>query len=149
MRQLSYDLWFMFIALFIICITEEHLIVDAVPNVPIFSMLFEVTSAYGTVGLSAGYPNIDMSLSSKFSVIGKLVIIALLYRGRHRSLPYAIDRAIILPSSKMIRNDMAQERVIRNWQAAQENPVVPDSTLPLERMGECIQWPVAIQPTLV
>lgn len=135
MRQLSYDLWFMFIALFIICITEEHLIVDAVPNVPIFSMLFEVTSAYGTVGLSAGYPNIDMSLSSKFSVIGKLVIIALLYRGRHRSLPYAIDRAIILPSSKMIRNDMAQERVIRNWQAAQENPVVPDSTLPLEKNG--------------
>lgn len=114
MRQLSYDLWFMFISLFIICITEEGMITRGSPAVPIFNVLFEITSAYGTVGLSTGYSGVDMSLSSQFSVIGKLVIIALLYRGRQRSLPYAIDRAIILPTSKMLRNDMAQERAIRN-----------------------------------
>lgn len=114
MRQLSYDLWFMFIALFVICMSEEGKISRGNPSIPIFNILFEVTSAYGTVGLSTGYPNVDMSLSSQFSVIGKLVIIVLLYRGRHRSLPYAIDRAIILPTSKMLRNDMMQERAVRS-----------------------------------
>lgn len=114
MRQLSYDLWFMFISLFIICISEEGQISRGTPSIPVFNILFEITSAYGTVGLSTGYPNVDPSLSSKFSVVGKLVIIGLLYRGRQRSLPYAIDRAIILPSSKMERNDRAQEEVIRH-----------------------------------
>lgn len=114
MRQLSYDLWFMFIALFIICISEQGKTINAGENIPIFNILFEVTSAYGTVGLSTGYPGVDMSLSSQFSVIGKLVIIVLLYRGRQRSLPYAIDRAIILPTHKMLANDRKQELVVRN-----------------------------------
>lgn len=115
MRQLSYDLWFMFIALFIVCITEEGKITNESNGIPIFNILFEVTSAYGTVGLSMGYPGTSMSLSAQFSVIGKLVIIILLYRGRHRALPYAIDRAIILPSKKLEQNDLAQERTLRRF----------------------------------
>lgn len=113
MRQLSYDLWFMFIALFIICIAEEGKITHGNPfDISIFNILFEVTSAYGTVGLSTGYPTVNTSLSSEFSVIGKLVIIILLYRGRHRSLPYAIDRAIVLPK-RMKKNDLTQEQFVR------------------------------------
>lgn len=115
MRQLSYDLWFMFIALFIICITEEGKITNEQKGIPIFNILFEVTSAYGTVGLSMGFPGTAMSLSAQFSVIGKLIIILLLYRGRHRALPYAIDRAIILPSKKLEQNDLAQEMTIRRF----------------------------------
>jgi len=64
----------------------------------LFAVLFEVVSAYGTVGLSLGYPNIDASFSAEFRVISKLVIIAMQIRGRHRGLPYALDKAILLPS---------------------------------------------------
>lgn len=47
-------------------------------------------------------------------MIGKLVIIAMMIRGRHRGLPYALDRAIMLPSEKLKRTDTLQETNTRN-----------------------------------
>jgi hypothetical protein len=66
-----------------------------------FAVLFEIVSAYGTVGMSLGYTNANSSLSGQFSVVGKLVIIAMQIRGRHRGLPYGLDRAILLPSETL------------------------------------------------
>jgi len=109
-KQLSFDLWFVFMGLFIICISEGGKIRD--PNLPefnIFQVLFEVVSAYGTVGLSLGYSGIDASFSAKFNTISKLVIIAMMIRGRHRGLPYSLDRAIMLPSEKMELRDRYQD----------------------------------------
>ena len=98
-RQLSFDLWYVFLGLFIISIVEGDKIQDTNDwAFTIFSVLFEVVSAYGTVGLSLGYPNTDASFSSQFRVISKLVIIAMQLRGRHRGLPYALDKAVLLPS---------------------------------------------------
>ena len=56
-----------------------------------------------------GYPGVDCSLSGEFNVISKLVIIAMMIRGRHRGLPYTIDRAIMLPNAAMKRHDRLQE----------------------------------------
>lgn len=95
--------------------------------------LFEVVSAYGTVGLSLGYPNINASLSAEFSVISKLVIIAMMIRGRHRGLPYALDRAIMLPSEALHRKEVEeatarlQRRTSRSGDIT-ENPSVMAST---------------------
>lgn len=102
-RQLSFDLWFIFIGFFILSISEGSRIMNN--DFSMFAILFEIVSAYGTVGLSLGYPNINASLSSQFSVIGKLVIIAMQIRGRHRGLPYGLDRAVILPSEKAFRRE--------------------------------------------
>jgi hypothetical protein len=71
----------------------------------LFSVLFEIVSAYGTVGLSLGYPNINASFSAEFHVLSKLVIIAMQIRGRHRGLPYELDRAILLPSESLHENE--------------------------------------------
>ncbi|ODQ67279.1 potassium transport protein TRK1/TRK2, partial [Nadsonia fulvescens var. elongata DSM 6958] len=110
-RQLSFDLWYIVLGLFIICIAEGgKLKADSEEGMTIFSILFEVVSAYGTVGMSLGYEGVNASLSSQFSVISKLVIIAMMIRGRHRGLPYSLDRAIILPSKKLSENDQEQER---------------------------------------
>jgi hypothetical protein len=38
-----------------------------------------------------------VSLSGAFSKLSKLVLIAVMIRGRHRGLPVAIDRAVLLP----------------------------------------------------
>ncbi len=105
-RQLSFDLWYIFLGLFIIAIVEG----DRLSNTneyafTIFSVLFEIVSAYGTVGLSLGYPNIDASFSAEFKVISKLVIIAMQIRGRHRGLPYELDRAILLPSDTLHKKE--------------------------------------------
>ncbi|KAI9665603.1 MAG: low affinity potassium transporter [Trizodia sp. TS-e1964] len=98
-RQLSFDLWYIFLGLFIVTIAEGERIRD--PNDPqftVFSCLFELVSSYGNVGLSLGYPNINASFCAEFSTISKLIIIAMQIRGRHRGLPYELDRAIMLPS---------------------------------------------------
>ncbi|RPA86361.1 hypothetical protein BJ508DRAFT_322019 [Ascobolus immersus RN42] len=101
-RQLSFDLWYIALGLFIICIAEgKKLANEKLTDFNIFAVLFEVVSAYGTVGLSFGYGGYNTSFVGQFSVVGKLVIIAMQMRGRHRGLPYELDRAILLPSESL------------------------------------------------
>merc|ERR1711939_505152 len=101
-KQLSFDLWYIFLGLFIIAIVEGRNLENTNEYAfTMFSVLFEIVSAYGTVGLSLGYPTINASFSAKFHTISKLVIIAMMIRGRHRGLPYELDRAVLLPSEKL------------------------------------------------
>ncbi|KAM0626016.1 hypothetical protein ACHAQG_002769 [Verticillium nonalfalfae] len=45
-NQLTFDLWYIFLGTFLICIAESTLIMDvAEPTFSIFAVLFEVTSA--------------------------------------------------------------------------------------------------------
>ncbi|KAF3392760.1 Low-affinity potassium transport protein [Penicillium rolfsii] len=114
-RQLSFDLWYVFLGLFIIAIAEGSRLqsVDDY-SFQLFTVLFEVVSAYGTVGLSFGYPGVNTSFSGQFNVVSKLVIIAMQIRGRHRGLPYALDRAVLLPSDALNRTEAADtERRMR------------------------------------
>ncbi|KAJ4127711.1 hypothetical protein NW768_007983 [Fusarium equiseti] len=55
----------------------------------------------GNVGLSLGYPTVATSLCGMFGVFGKVVICFMMIRGRHRGLPYALDRAIMLPTGQV------------------------------------------------
>lgn len=69
----------------------------------------------GNVGLSRGYPGVNTSLAGQFGTVSKLVLCAMMVRGRHRELPYEIDRAVsrrspclfsfgILPRYKILAN---------------------------------------------
>lgn len=49
------------------------------------------------VGLSLGHPTVMTSLCGQFTTFSKVVVCAMMIRGRHRGLPYAVDRAVILP----------------------------------------------------
>ncbi|KAI7675554.1 hypothetical protein KC318_g865, partial [Hortaea werneckii] len=105
-RQLSFDLWYVFLGFFVICIVEGGRLANTNEYAfTMFSVLFEIVSAYGTVGLSLGYPGFNTSFSGQFHVISKLVIIAMMLRGRHRGLPYALDRAILLPGDNVHKKD--------------------------------------------
>jgi hypothetical protein len=114
-RQLSFDLWYIFLGFFIISIAEGSRLEAGDPAFNMFSVLFEIVSAYGTVGLSLGYTNINASFSAEFNTISKLVIIAMQIRGRHRGLPYELDRAILLPSEHLQEKEAqdAAQRVHR------------------------------------
>ncbi|KAE8375434.1 cation transport protein-domain-containing protein [Aspergillus bertholletiae] len=114
-RQLSFDLWYVFLGLFIITIVEGgRLQRQDDYSFQIWSVLFEVVSAYGTVGLSMGYPGVNASFASQFQTLSKLVIIAMQIRGRHRGLPYSLDRAILLPSEALNHHEIADmERRMR------------------------------------
>ncbi|KAL7935959.1 cation transport domain-containing protein [Trichoderma chlorosporum] len=105
-RQLSFDLWYVFLGFFLLAITEGGKIVGG--RFDLFAVLFEIVSAYGTVGLSMGVPNVNASLCSQFSVPGKLIIVAMQIRGRHRGLPYGLDRAVILPSEARMKKEQEE-----------------------------------------
>ncbi|KAF8622670.1 hypothetical protein AX15_006779 [Amanita polypyramis BW_CC] len=99
-RQLTFDIWWISLALFLICIIERGNITnpDNIAWFNIFNILFEVVSAYGTVGLTVGIPYANYSFSGAFHPLSKLIICLTMLRGRHRGLPVAIDRAVLLPS---------------------------------------------------
>ncbi|CED82456.1 -domain-containing protein [Phaffia rhodozyma] len=104
-RQLAFDIWWLALALWLVCIIERGQINESSSEsyFNIFSILFELVSAYGTVGLSLGLSFDNYSLSGGFKVLSKLVVCAVMIRGRHRGLPVAIDRAVMLP------NEFAEE----------------------------------------
>ena len=106
-RQLSFDLWYVFLGLFVIAIAEGPRLEANDLSFQLFTVLFEVVSAYGTVGLSFGYPGVNTSFSGQFNVVSKLVIIAMQIRGRHRGLPYSLDRAVLLPSDALNKREAA------------------------------------------
>ncbi|KAH6865422.1 potassium transport protein 1 [Alternaria rosae] len=109
-NQLSFDLWYIFLGVFCICIAESDRIMsreDYAFNV--FAIFFEVVSAYGNVGLSLGHPSNLTSLSGHFNTFGKVVICFMMLRGRHRGLPYALDRAINLPHD-LVTEDGQEEK---------------------------------------
>ncbi|OCF43255.1 potassium ion transporter [Kwoniella heveanensis CBS 569] len=98
-KQLAFDVWPLTLAIFVICCFERGKLLDNDKAVwfNIFRILFECTSAYSVIGLSLGTPNNNFSFSGEFGTASKIVIILVMLRGRHRGLPVAIDRAILLP----------------------------------------------------
>ncbi|SPO04532.1 related to TRK-1 potassium transporter TRK-1 [Cephalotrichum gorgonifer] len=115
-RQLSFDLWFVFLGLFILAITEASKLEEKKFNM--FDVLFEVVSAYGTVGLSMGYGTTNTSLVAQFTTGGKLIIIAMMIRGRHRGLPYGLDRAILLPRDSRFSSEVQTPPVMARTNTA-------------------------------
>ncbi|KAJ7270035.1 cation transport protein-domain-containing protein [Mycena haematopus] len=98
-RQLAFDMWWLGLAVFLVCIIEKNPL-NLEANFGwfnIFSVVFELVSAYGTVGLSLGIPTQNYSFSGAFAPLSKLIVCLVMIRGRHRGLPVAIDRAVMLP----------------------------------------------------
>lgn len=104
-KQLSFDLWYLALGTSLIAVVEGDRLQDNHHQqdqrngaaFSLFSILFEVVSAYGTVGLSLGYAWTETSLCAQFRDVSKVVILAMQVRGRHRGLPYALDHAVLLP----------------------------------------------------
>lgn len=95
--QLAHDLWWIVLAVLFITITETGQFEADPVTYSVFNVIFEVISAYGCVGISIGLPGQDYSFSGGWHVLSKLILCAVMIRGRHRGLPVAIDRAVLLP----------------------------------------------------
>lgn len=54
------------------------------PNTTLYHILFELMSAYGTNGLSMGFPGVQYSLCGTFQPESKLCLMLLMLIGRHR-----------------------------------------------------------------
>eukprot|EP01122_Echinamoeba_exundans_P012674 TRINITY_DN5363_c0_g1_i1.p1 TRINITY_DN5363_c0_g1~~TRINITY_DN5363_c0_g1_i1.p1 ORF type:complete len:593 (+),score=102.60 TRINITY_DN5363_c0_g1_i1:96-1874(+) len=91
---LARDATFVFAAIFMIAAAEASKLRADKENFTLFMIIFEVFSAYGTVGMSMGYPGNPASTSAIFTTFSKIVICGLMLAGRHRGLPDSIDRAV-------------------------------------------------------
>ncbi|KAL0072467.1 hypothetical protein AAF712_000230 [Marasmius tenuissimus] len=129
-RQLAFDMWWLCLALFLVCIIERSNLED--PNSAtwfnVFNIIFELVSAYGTVGLEFGHSyrmdssfygyalhtlkdpkQANFSMSGSFRPLSKLIVCVVMLRGRHRGLPVAIDRAVMLPQEFHKNDDNAND----------------------------------------
>ncbi|KAI0876975.1 TrkH-domain-containing protein [Hypoxylon argillaceum] len=112
--QLSHDLWWLVLAVLLIMIIEtRHFLQDPI-TFSVFNVVFEVVSAYGCVGISIGLPNQAYSFSGGLYPGSKLVLCAVMLRGRHRGLPVALDRAVRLPGDEMHRVEEEDHEIRRS-----------------------------------
>ena len=54
------------------------------------------------MGLSTGVPYDNYSLSGAMHKLSKVVLLGVMLRGRHRALPMAIDRSVLLPGEDLM-----------------------------------------------
>ncbi|KAJ3727343.1 potassium transporter [Lentinula guzmanii] len=121
-RQLSIDIWWLVWGVFLIAIIErDNLLNDDQKWFDLFRVLFELVSAFGGIGLSLGIPTARFD---SFLVTGGTLFTRV--RGRHRGLPVAVDRAVMLPEELMKRNEDAEQNTVN---IGSEAPISPRSHL--------------------
>lgn len=112
--QLAHDIWWLVVAVLVIATIETaHFLGDPV-SFSIFNIIFEVVSAYGTVGISIGIPTDAYSFSGAWYTGSKLALCLVMLRGRHRGLPVALDHAVRLPGEHLHRDEEEDHRIRRS-----------------------------------
>ncbi|PHH61556.1 hypothetical protein CDD82_2135 [Ophiocordyceps australis] len=103
-QQLSYDLWYIFLGVFLLAVTEGPRVAELAEPVKLTTrrLLLGVDPPAANVGISLGHPSVNSALSAKFSTAGKVVVCAMMIRGRHRGMPHGLDRAIMLPDEHLL-----------------------------------------------
>lgn len=110
-RQLTSEICWVICCIFAICVIEAEAIMSTSP-ITMSSVIYECVSAFGNVGASTGFPGTSASQAQQYHTLSKLVLIILMYRGRHRGLPAAIDRAVLLPSEQLEEKEQ-QDHLLR------------------------------------
>ncbi|KAI7885216.1 cation transporter [Lichtheimia hyalospora FSU 10163] len=109
-RQLAQEIVWLILGVFFICVIEAESIMSPSP-ITALTVLYECASAFGTAGSSTGFPGVSTSQSAQYHTLSKLILIALMIRGRHRGLPSAIDRAVQLPSEELDEMDNKEQQL--------------------------------------
>ena len=105
-----------------------------------FKILFEVVSAYGTVGLSMGIAGKTISLSGSFSIPSKLVMVLVMMMGRHRGMPDNIDGAVDINGVWEVGDERFREYT-KHWRTVLAEEAVDAAPAPVEGQidGEALQ----------
>ncbi|KAL2678416.1 hypothetical protein Neosp_009162 [[Neocosmospora] mangrovei] len=119
--QMAHDIWWLVLAVIVITTIEtSHFMADPVAF-SVFNIIFEVVSAYGTVGISVGIPRDAYSFSGAWHTGSKLVLCLVMLRGRHRGLPVALDHAVRLPGEHLHRDEEEDHQIRRTMKGPRMN----------------------------
>eukprot|EP01103_Thecamoeba_quadrilineata_P018025 TRINITY_DN6652_c0_g1_i1.p1 TRINITY_DN6652_c0_g1~~TRINITY_DN6652_c0_g1_i1.p1 ORF type:complete len:512 (-),score=41.30 TRINITY_DN6652_c0_g1_i1:161-1696(-) len=100
------DLLWMYLAVILIAYIEHYRDYSQASNI-FLRIVFEISSGFGTVGLSMGYPN-EASFSGHMHPVSQFIVMLVMLFGRHRGLPRHVDPAINI--GKQRKNDARLER---------------------------------------
>ncbi|KOS17091.1 Low-affinity potassium transport protein [Escovopsis weberi] len=90
-HQLAHDIWLLSLAVFLISAIENGKYVADPVSYSVFNVVFEVVSAYGCVGVSAGLPGATYSFAGGWHGASKVVLCFVMIIGRHRGLPFVME----------------------------------------------------------
>ncbi|KAL2836839.1 cation transport protein-domain-containing protein [Aspergillus pseudodeflectus] len=109
--QLTHDLWWLALSVLLISIIESRNYTLDPVGYSTFNILFEVVSTYSCVGISIGYPGGNRSFRGVWHSPSKLILAVVALHGRHRGLPVAIDKAVMLPNESLawLKEDAASK----------------------------------------
>lgn len=129
--QLAHDAWIIVIALFLIMIIETSWFDRDPVNFSVFNFLFEIVSGYGCVGISVGIPWNFYSFCGTWHTLSKLILCVVMLRGRHRGLPVAIDKAVLLPGEEnaQAEEDDGRIRIARTMSRGRVETPLPHGTV--------------------
>ncbi|CAM9174728.1 unnamed protein product, partial [Ectocarpus fasciculatus] len=96
-------IYYLLFAVVLLAFSEDAILSNRPEDVNLWYILFEVASAYGTVGLSLGLPGRSYSLVGAFSPVGKLIITCVIFLGKHRGLPLPTDAVIDFKFNRLKR----------------------------------------------
>jgi Trk-type K+ transport system membrane component len=102
--------YYLMFAVVLLAFTEDGILSHRAAEVNLWYILFEVASAYGTVGLSLGLPGSSFSLVGTFTPMGKLIITAVIFLGKHRGLPLPTDAVIDFKFNRLKRASRRKAR---------------------------------------
>lgn len=112
--QLAHDIWWLVLAVLVISTIETSHFLGDPATYSVFNIIFEIVSAYGTVGISVGLPDASYSFAGGWHTASKIVLCLVMLRGRHRGLPVALDRAVRLPGEQLYRDEEEDNRIRRS-----------------------------------
>lgn len=112
--QLSHDIWFIALALFLITLIETSHSIEDPKSYSVFNFLFEIVSGYTNIGLSVGLPGQSYSFCGGWYTGSKLIMVLMMLRGRHRGLPVALDHAVKLPGWDNVKRQEEDAEIRRS-----------------------------------
>ena len=124
----------LFVFIFLICAIEYHRMAPVDPDITVFKVIFEIISAFGAVGLSLGYPNVNSSFCTVLSPASKTILVVTMLMGRHRGLLASMKDQEIIELSAVDLLKRRREELIKRYEqkklktiAKSENPLQSQS----------------------
>ncbi|KAJ5746466.1 hypothetical protein N7520_011648 [Penicillium odoratum] len=105
--QFSHDMWWLSFAIILITIAESDHYKSHPVEFSTFNVIFEVISAYSSVGASIGYPGSNFAFCGQWTTFSKLLLVAVSLKGRLRGV--SIVNAKIASSSIFGSCEMAKD----------------------------------------
>jgi Trk-type K+ transport system membrane component len=93
-RQLTSDVGWVICCIFAICVIETESIMSSKP-ITVHTIMYECVSAFANVGASTGFPYSSSSQATQYHSLSKLILILLMYRGRHRGNLYCKNILVV------------------------------------------------------